>query len=445
MAICQFFLQGRCRFGDRCWNEHPRGGGRYGPAAPQHQGTSGGGGAWGTTNQRYTSVIQPSTFKSNTWGGSRDHGRGFFGSPDFGSSGSSSRNTSFSQNRFSALMNSQNTADGYKDEEERLFESIVKDMEIWESSGQWIFSSYSPMKEKPNVSGFRDFSPEELHLEYYNCTANNNIQSYINSVQQLAKQWKDRLLQLKTLTASTKAALLSELKNTVTQPLPAFGFGGQQTSSFGLSSFPVSSNSNSASSFSFKTSSSLISTSSGNTPAFGSSSAGCNPPPFGVTSSPSVSHSVGFGSLAAPSAASFSFKTSETTSGFGTCGFSGFGNSSAVNFSGTTLLTALGASNAAVGTSSSDSSSTLSGQTASNVAVGTSPSDSSSTLSGQTASASGHNITSASSAVTNNTTSEKLFTPKSELSAEELKQFEAKKFTIGKIPFKPPPSELLNV
>uniref|UniRef100_A0A8C4UTK6 Nucleoporin NUP42 n=1 Tax=Falco tinnunculus TaxID=100819 RepID=A0A8C4UTK6_FALTI len=413
MAICQFFLQGRCRFGDRCWNEHPRGGGRYGPAR-------GGGWGWGSAGPRYTSVIQPSTFKSNTWGGSRDHGRGFFGSPDFGSSGSSSRNASFSQNRFSALMNSQNTADGYKDEEERLLESIVKDMEIWESSGQWIFSSYSPMKEKPNVSGFRDFSPEELHLEYYNCTANNNIQSYINSVQQLAKQWKDRLLQLKTLTASTKAALLSELKNTVTQPLPAFGFGGQQTSSFGLSSFPVISNSNSASSFSFKTSSSLISTSSGNTPAFGSSSASCNPPPFGVTSSPSVSHSVGFGSLAAPSAAS-SFKTSATTSGFGTSGFSGFG------------------------ASSSDSSSTLFGQTASNAAVGTSPSDSSSTSSGQTASASGHNVTSASSAVTNNTTSEKLFTPKSELSAEELKQFEAKKFTVGKIPFKPPPSELLNV
>ncbi|XP_074718986.1 nucleoporin NUP42 [Strix uralensis] len=431
MAICQFFLQGRCRFGERCWNEHPRGGGgRYGPSGPpptRYQGTSGGGGGggggggWGTTNQRYTNVIQPSTFKSNTWGGSRDHGRGFFGSSDFGSSGGSSRNADFSQNRFSALMNSQNIADGYKDEEERLLECVVKDMEIWQSSGQWIFSCYSPMKEKPNVSGFHDFSPEELRLEYYNCRANNNIQNYINSVQQLAKQWKNNLFQLKSLNASTKAALLSELKNTVSQPLPSFGFGGQQTSSFGLSNFPVNSSSNSASSFSFKISSSLVSASSGNTPAFGSSSAGCNPA-FGMTSSPSVSHSVGFGSPVAPSAASFSFKTSETTSGFGTSGFSGFGSSSAVNTSSTTPLTDFGASNAAVAAS---------------------PSHSSSTLFGQTASASGHNITSASSAVTNNTTSGKLFTPKSELSAEELKQFEAKKFTMGKIPLKPPPLELL--
>ncbi|XP_064907382.1 nucleoporin NUP42 [Columba livia] len=426
MAICQFFLQGRCRFGERCWNEHPRGGGgagRYGPSAPHYQGTNRGGG-WDTANQRYTNVIQPSTFKSNTWGGSRDHGRGFFSSSDSGSSGGSSRNADFSQNRFSALMNSQNITDGYKDEEERLLESVVKDMEIWESSGQWIFSSYSPMKEKPNVSGFSDFSPEELHLEYYNCRANNNIQNYINSVQQLANKWKNRLLQLKNVNASTKAALLSELKNMVTQPSPSFGFGEWQTSSFGSSSFPVNSSSTSASSFSFKTSSSLISASSGNPPAFGSSSAGCNPPAFGVTSPPSVSHSVGFGSPAAPSAASFSFKTSETSSGFGTSGFSGFGSSSAVNSSGSASFPAFGAFNAAVAASASHSSSALFGQTAS---------------------ASGHNITSASSAATNNTTSEKLFTPKSELSAEELKQFEAKKFTVGKIPLKPPPLELLNV
>ncbi|XP_064499887.1 nucleoporin NUP42-like, partial [Pseudopipra pipra] len=252
MGVCQFFLRGYCRFGDRCWNEHPRGAGRPGGPAPPSQVTSGRGGGWGSSNQRYSSVIQPSTFKSDTWGGSRDHGRGFFGSSDFGSSGGSSRNADFSQNRFSALANSQSVADGSKDEEERLLECVVKDMEIWESSGQWIFSSYSPVKEKLNVSGFSDVSPEELRLEYYDSRAKNMIGNYIDAVQQLAAQWKNRLLQLKALNASTKAALLSAFKNTGTQPSPAFGLGGQQTSSFGLSSFPVSSSSTSASSFSFK-------------------------------------------------------------------------------------------------------------------------------------------------------------------------------------------------
>ncbi|KFP83313.1 Nucleoporin-like 2, partial [Apaloderma vittatum] len=353
-------------------------------------GTSRGGGGWDTSNSRYANVIQPSAFKSNTWGGSGDHGRGFLGSLASGSSGN--RNADFSQNRFSVLTSSPNVADSHKDEEERLLEGVVKDMEIWESSGQWIFSSYSPMKDKPNVSGFTDLSPEEMRLEYYNCRANNNIQNYINSVQQLAEQWKNRVRQLKALNAPTKAALLSELRNVGTQPLPSFGCGGQQTPSFGLSSFPVKSSSTSASSFSFKTSSSLTSGSAGNTPAFGSSSVARNPPAFGGTSSPSVSHSVGLGSSAAPSAASFSFKTSETTSAFGTSGFSGFGSSAAVNAAGNAPLTALAASNATV---------------------------------------------------TNNTTTEKLFTPMSELSAEELKQFEAKRFTLGKIPLKPPPLELL--
>ncbi|CAN8184862.1 unnamed protein product [Coccothraustes coccothraustes] len=424
MGVCQFFLRGYCRFGERCWNEHPRGAaGRPGPP-PAHVTSRRGGGGWGTSNQRCSNVIQPSSFKSDTWGGSRDHGRGFFGSSDFGSSGGSSRNADFSQNRFSALANSQSVADGSKDEEERLLECVVKDMEIWESSGQWIFSCYSPMKEKPNVSGFSDVSPEELRLEYYDSRANNIIGNYIDAVQKLALQWKNRLLQLKALNASTKASLLSAFKTMGTQAAPAFGMGGQQTSGFGLSSFPVSSSSTSASSFSFKASSSLISsTSSGSSPAAGSSSAAANPPAFGTASSPSTPQSVGFGSPAAPSAASFSFKAAATAGGFGTSGFSGFGSASAGNSASTTpaAFGAFGATAAPSGAPSSGA------------------------LFGQSSSASAHPVTSASAAATNSSpASEKLFTPKSELSAEEWQQFEAKEFTIGKIPLKPPPLELLN-
>uniref|UniRef100_A0A8C5X5B0 Nucleoporin NUP42 n=1 Tax=Malurus cyaneus samueli TaxID=2593467 RepID=A0A8C5X5B0_9PASS len=394
MGVCQFFLRGYCRFGDRCWNEHPRGGaGR--PGAPR------GRGGWGTSNQRYSNVIQPSTFKSDTWGGSRDHGRGFFGSSDFGSSGSS-RNADFSQNRFSALASSQSVADGSKDEEERLLECVVKDMEIWESSGQWIFSCYSPMKEKLNVSGFSDVSPEELRLEYYDSRANNIVGNYVSIFKMLAGV--DTLgtgLEMIRMPKHVSIAVhRNEFKN----------------------SFPVSSSSNvSASSFSFKASSA----SSGSSPAAGSFSAAGNPS-FGAPSSPSAPQSVGFGSPAAPSAASFSFKTAATATagGFGTSGFSGFGSAAAVNSASTAALPAFGAFNAAVATSASPSSGALFGQSAS---------------------ASGHPVTTVSAAATNTSTaSEKLFTPKSELSAEEWQQFEAKEFTIGKIPLKPPPLELLN-
>ncbi|OXB56618.1 hypothetical protein ASZ78_008296, partial [Callipepla squamata] len=114
---------------------------------------------------------------------------------------------------------------------------IAKDMANWESSGQWMFSCYSPMKDKPNVSGFREISAEEMRLEYYNCAANNNTGSYINSVNQFVQEWRNRLQELKALNASGKASLLSQLKNVVTQPSPSVGFGGQQASGFGLPRF----------------------------------------------------------------------------------------------------------------------------------------------------------------------------------------------------------------
>ncbi|XP_039425281.1 nucleoporin NUP42-like [Corvus cornix cornix] len=292
----------------------------------------------------------------------------------------------------------------------------------WESSSG-IFAARSNVRAAERCGGLSDVSPEELHLEY--CDSKQyNWEMY--AVKELAEQWENWLIQWKALIVVAKAALLSAFKTMGTQAAPAFGMGGQQTSSFGLSSFPVSSSSStSASSFSFKTSSSLVSSaSSGSSPAAGSSSAAGNPPAFGATSSPSAPQSLGFGSPAAPSAASFSFKTAATAGGFGTSGFSGFGSASAVNSASTTPLPAFGAFSAAVATSASPSSAALFGQSAS---------------------APGHPVTSASAAATNSSpASEKLFTPKSKLSAEEWQQFEAKEFTIGKIPLKPPPLELLN-
>ncbi|KAL6065460.1 hypothetical protein STEG23_011573 [Scotinomys teguina] len=203
MTICQFFLQGRCRFGDRCWNEHPgtRGAGVTRQPPPQQQPSSGSSRhSWNANSQRHSSVIQPSSFsKSTPWGGSRDQDKQLFGSFDSGAS--TSRGFGSSQNPFAALV-----SDEQKDEK-KLLEGIVKDVEIWESSGQWMFSVYSPVKKKPNISGFTDISPEELRLEYHNFLTSNNLQSYLNSVQQLVSQWRNRINELKNLNMSTKGAL----------------------------------------------------------------------------------------------------------------------------------------------------------------------------------------------------------------------------------------------
>ncbi|KAL8165302.1 UNVERIFIED_CONTAM: hypothetical protein K2H54_038806 [Gekko kuhli] len=335
--------------------------------------------------------------------------------------------------QFGALnSNEDGSSNGIKNEDEKLLEIIMKDMEVWESSGQWMFSSYSPSKDKPNISGFPAFSPEELRLEYYNCSANSNIQNYVSSVQQLITQWRSRLLELKNINASTKTALISELKNVASQPPPAFGFGGQQSSAFGgqqpsafgTSTFPVNKQS-SAKTFSFKSPSELANVSSGSLPTFGSLPGVQNHPTVGATSSSTTTtHSVGFGYQTASSAASFSFKSSATSGSFGTSGFSGFGHSLPTSSSNNTSAPAFGAS-----------SSTVAAPTL----------DSRNTLFGQPTNAFGSSGAFASSVTQTNIASEKLFTPKNELSADELKQFEAKKFTLGKIPLKPPPMELLIV
>ncbi|KAM6450794.1 nucleoporin NUP42 [Liasis olivaceus] len=391
--VCSYFLQGSCRFGDRCWYEHPRGG-RSSQAFDQNSGSSRRG-AWSGQRQHPSSLQTSSFSKSSNWQSNKD--------PRF---------LNFSQNRFAALDSSENVNNDIKNEEEKLLEIIMKDMEIWESSGQWMFSTYSPMKEKPNISGFPDFLPEELRLEYYNCRANNNIQTYISSVQQLATRWRSRLLELKNITASTKTALITELKKVASHQSPPFGFGGQQTSSFGTSNFPVDKQNN-VQAFSFKSPSELATVSSGSTPIFGSLSN-----VQGATFSSAAPHTVGFSNLPV----SFSFKMATTSDGIGTPGFSGFEKPFSAN------------------PSPDITSATLFGKT-----VAPSDLNSANMIFGESANSFASNVAVTSPVTPTCSTSEELFTPKTELSAEELKQFEAKKFTLGKIPLKPPPVELLSI
>uniref|UniRef100_A0A673BNS8 Nucleoporin NUP42 n=1 Tax=Sphaeramia orbicularis TaxID=375764 RepID=A0A673BNS8_9TELE len=387
MTVCNFFLQGRCRYGDKCWNEHPRGGGysnNYSRSSQQQQQPRGGGGfgnrVWvNPANQKGRTYIQPSSFAhDDDWGrgGGADWGRGGGGGgggADWGGGGGGGRRDnvkssefSFSQNRFSAL-NSPSTFD----KGGRGGGTVIQaDIEIWESSGQWGFSCYSCTKTP--VSGFTDLSPEELRLEYYTTRASGDLQNYINGVNQLLNQWRNRIQELKIMNATTRAALLAELSNPTPQGSSSdfggsgshtFGFGSKGEDEISLASAQPpsgfgSSSSNSASTFSFAASN---------------------------ASKPPTASAFG-------SASEFSFSSS-TGGGFGT----GFGTEAAATSGG----------------------SGVSGQTSGG--FGPTP----------VASASG--------------TSDSLFSTKSSLTPEELDQFKAKRFTLGQIPLKPPPADMLIV
>jgi nucleoporin-like protein 2 len=350
-------------------------------------------------------------------GGSRDQEKSSFSSFDSGASASRNRDFGLSQTPFSSF-----TAEEQKDEK-KLLEGIIKDIEIWESSGQWMFSVYSPVKKKPNISGFTDISPEELRLEYHNFLTSNNLQSYLNSVQQLINQWRNRINELKNLNTSTKVVLLSNIKDGVNKAAPAFGFGSRQAGAFGSKGFPVNNSSNdSAQNFSFKASPGFVTAPSGNPSVFGS------PPAFGAVPSASSAISTctpafGFGKPGITLAASFSFK-SPVASSFGSAGFSGFPASLASGCVGASVAPAFGSSSSVAG-------------------FGGPSSHSHTAFSKETSDIFGSNNMSACSAT--DTTDNVLFTPKHQLRVDELEQFQSKKFTLGKIPLKPPPVELLSM
>lgn len=396
MTVCNFFLQGRCRYGDKCWNEHPEGG-RGGDYRGNQQPSRGGGfgnRVWVNPSQRSGgSYIQPSTF-------SRD-------GSDWSKRDVKSSEFSFSsQNRFTALNPQNNNDKGGQtsaDDNTNHVETIQNDMEAWQSSGQWPFSCYSILSVQ--ISGFVELSPEELRLEYYTSRASGDLQPYVNSVQQLSNQWRSRVQELQTMNNSTQISVVSELNNSTPQTSFGSSSGFKSTSGFG---------STSASGFGSTSASGFGSTSASGfgTGGFGSSSQSSNTFSF-------ASSKTGFGASDTQQAPGFSSASAaQPSSGFGTAPQSAATFSFAAPAADNKPSTGTFASGFSFKSSSSSSS-------AGGFGTGFGSSAAGSSVSGDGG--------------------DRLFTAHSDLTAEELKEFRAKRFTLGQIPLKPPPADLLVV
>ncbi|KAG5843086.1 hypothetical protein ANANG_G00184750 [Anguilla anguilla] len=343
MTVCNFFLQGRCRYGEKCWDEHPRGGGGGG--------YGGGGGGYGGYNNR------PPPRSGN---------RGGYGNRVWGG-GSHSQG----------------------DDDEKYVETVCRDMESWVSSGQWLFSCYSPLN--ACLSGFTELSPEELRLEYYSSQASGTLQNYADTVQQLANQWRSRVQELTNLNSATRAALIAELKNPQSASLGFSATGSAFGAGFGADG-----------------SQAAVST------GFGSAASPAGPAGFG--SAPSAeSFSFSSGSAPAerwlrppPAPASFSFASSS------------FGAPSANKDAP-----------AGFGVPASEFSFSAPGF---GVSSATPPATGGGSF--------GQAVSGAAPAVGG---ADQLFTPQGELTSEELKEFAGKRFTLGLVPLKPPPADLLVV
>lgn len=188
--------------------------------------------------------------------------------------------------------------------------------------------------------------------------------------------------------------------------------------------FPVNnSSSNTVQNFSFKTSPGLVTAPSGSTSVFGSHPAfGAGPSAGSIISSSTPVF--GLGKPETTSAASFSFKSPEAPT-FGSPGFSGFPVSMATSPFGPATAPAFGSGSSMSGFGSP------------------SPHSQAGFAKPSTDMFGGSGLST--SVPASNATDNALFTPRDQLTKEELEQFQSQKFTLGKIPLRPPPIELLTI
>lgn len=216
-TVCSFFLNGYCRFGDKCHNEHPRNGG----------------------SQGFTSSSGPfGRLQSNSRANSQQW------------SSSSHRN----QNRFEVLSNNDagqhsRPSDG-EQQISQIQQTVQNDMTIWERSGQWPLSCYTFTKEEPCFQGLLDFSPEEIRLEAYTANAKGSADGYERGLKQLISNNQNRRHHLSRMSVSQ---IQEEIKKS-SRPHEAVSLPstGPRAGLFGivsdgtLSSFSNSSNGNSS-------------------------------------------------------------------------------------------------------------------------------------------------------------------------------------------------------
>ncbi|KAJ3608580.1 hypothetical protein NHX12_023112, partial [Muraenolepis orangiensis] len=324
-------------------------------------------------------------------------------------------------------------------------DTVKLDMEFWETSGQWMFSCYAP--NTATISGFSDISPEELRREYHNSQASGDVQNYANGMNQLINQWRNRVQELRTMNGTTRVALLAELNNPTPQASSAaVGSSVLESSGFGTGFGSAVPSQATASSFSFA----------GPTAAGGGfgSSAPASPAGFGAAAATPAQPASGFGAAAATpaqpasgfgatprspppvgasaatpaqpaSASGFSFAAPHANKAPGAAGVT---SAAAFSFSSSAAGGPAGASGFGTAAPAAGGGS-LFGQTGAGGGFGSA---------GSTAAAAGGGAGSSAGGPGDN-----LFTPQSELSPEELGQFGAKRFTLGQIPLKPPPSDML--
>uniref|UniRef100_H2YUG3 Nucleoporin NUP42 n=1 Tax=Ciona savignyi TaxID=51511 RepID=H2YUG3_CIOSA len=227
MAICKFYQQGTCKFGNRCYNEHVRSNSQNQGNTRQHQ----------AHNDQYRNTAsqfnQPRN--RNQQNNSENYrspfnrgGNSNYTSPSIKSNTQNSNDkfhwTSKSQsNRFSVLSEPQKQPQGNHNQQDQaqanssqtdhasMFKTISEDMALWPSSKLWPFSCYCYAMGKQCIEGLADIQPEEIRVLYYL----HGVDKYRSILEEVELIYARRKEELRYMADDTKAALLVQMESTV--------------------------------------------------------------------------------------------------------------------------------------------------------------------------------------------------------------------------------------
>ncbi|XP_013779645.1 nucleoporin-like protein 2 isoform X1 [Limulus polyphemus] len=180
MVICRFYLQGNCRYGSRCWNEHLP---TRNLTIPNTSNS--------TSDTAFTQIKgrnvtpQPVIYDRNkyTWTPKDAVQKSTNGGFSFTKTLEQSR--TFTQNRFAVLNQPVQQQEPQQiDSDVSLLEMVKQDILLWELGKQWPFSCYGHLKKQGCFPGFLDISPEELRWTAYYAQREGNTQSYLHLVKQ---------------------------------------------------------------------------------------------------------------------------------------------------------------------------------------------------------------------------------------------------------------------
>lgn len=414
VPVCKYFVRGSCKFGDNCWYQHP------GSSSLSHRGY---GNITQTFNRYQALETQPQ----------QQH----------------------EQSKKLGIVNKDSSV-------QEIMELISLEARVWLESKMWQLSCYGYLKDGPCLDGFDDVSPEELRQFAYESMSDGKSSQYEQELTQRIQVWREKIAKLINPSADLgfKQKLMEEIQaHKFSSPSSRSIFGNQTSGSTfgafarqGASVFPsVDKN---------RGQSSVFGGSSTTKTFFGGASAAPTPPSlFGASSAnkPFFSqHQSTSGTMFGGNNATSSQNTMQERKSFFTSPAqsskslfeqtqtqgSFFSNSQGStsqqpqSFSNTptppSLFSPLSASSAP---------SLFSSQPANSVnffnssSPGRKPFDSPAGGDFATFRAPGASAATSSDA--------QMYTPLSELTNEEREQFEAEKFTLGKIPLRPPPRELV--